>query len=152
MDWISEHAWSVWLGLAMLLGVAELFSLDLVLLMLAVGALTGLGLDVVGLPLPVQILGAAATSVAMLALVRPSAVRRLRSGPELRHGPAALIGTTGFALEEVSVREGLVKLGGEIWTARPYDEHVVIPKGAKVEVYEIKGATAFVAQVAELDS
>lgn len=151
MDWISQNAWSVWLAIAMLLGVAELFSLDLVLLMLAVGAIAGLTLDVVGLPLPVQILGAAAASVAMLALVRPSAVRRLRSGPELRHGPAALLGTTGFTVEEVSARGGLVKLGGEVWTARPYDEHEVIPAGAKVEVYEIKGATAYVAQVAELD-
>jgi membrane protein implicated in regulation of membrane protease activity len=88
----------------------------------------------------------------MLSLVRPSVVKRLHSGPELRHGPAALVGTNGFVVEQVSSRAGLVKIGGETWTARPYDEHVVIPAGAKVEVYEIRGATAFVGQVAELES
>lgn len=152
MDWISDHAWQVWLGLAMLLGVAEMFSLDLVLLMLAAGALVGMVLGFLELPLVVQALGAAAASVAMLTFVRPSWARRLHSGPELRHGPAALIGSTGFAVDEISARGGTVKVSGETWTARPYDESVVIPRGAKVEIYEIRGATAYVAQVAELES
>lgn len=151
MDWFTEHAWSIWLGAVLVLGVAEMFSLDLVLLMLAAGAAIGMVLAIAGLPVAVQCLAAAATATAMLALVRPSVVRRLHSGPELRHGPAALIGTTGFAVEEVSSRGGLVKIAGEVWTARPYDEHVVIPDGAKVEVYEIRGATAYVAQVPELE-
>jgi len=152
MDWFSDHAWQVWLGIGLLLGVAELFSLDLILLMLAVGAFVGLVLDLVNAPVPLQIVAAAASSVGMLAFVRPAWVKKLHSGPDLKHGPAALIGTTGFAVEDVSARGGLVKLGGEVWTARPYDEHVVIPSGAKVEVYEIKGVTAYVAQVAELES
>jgi membrane protein implicated in regulation of membrane protease activity len=152
MDWLNEHAWQAWLGIALVLGLAELFSLDLILLMLAAGALVGMALAAGDLPVAVQVGGAVVTSVAMLAFVRPSVVKRLHSGPELRHGPAALIGTNGFVVEEVSARGGLVKLSGEVWTARPYDEHVVIPTGAKVEVYEIKGATAYVAQVAELES
>ena len=152
MDWFSDHAWEVWMAVAMVLGVAELFSLDLVLLMLAAGALVGMILGFTAAPLAVQGLAAAAAAVAMLVFVRPTMVKRLQSGPELRHGPAALIGTTGFAVAEVSIHGGLVKIGGEVWTARPYDEHVVIPNGAKVEVYEIKGATAYVAQIAELES
>jgi len=152
MDWISDHAWSVWLGVAMVLGVAEMFSLDLVLLMLASGAVVGMVLGLLSLPVAVQVIGAAATAVAMLTFVRPSWARRLHSGPELRHGPAALIGATGYAVAEVSARGGLVKVSGETWTARPYDEHTVIPSGAKVEIFEIKGATAYVGQIAELES
>ena len=34
----------------------------------------------------------------------------------------------------------------------PYDEHAVIPEGAKVQVFEIRGATAYVAQVAASSS
>jgi membrane protein implicated in regulation of membrane protease activity len=152
MDWFSDHAWQVWLAAAMVLAVAELFSLDLVLLMLAVGAVVGMVLGLADTPVAVQALGAAAAAVAMLVFVRPQWAKRLHSGPELRHGPAALIGKTGFAVEEVSARGGLVKVGGEVWTARPYDEHEVIPNGSKVEIFEIKGATAYVAQVAELES
>ena len=38
MDWLGDHAWALWLSLAFLLAVAEIASLDLVLIMLAVGA------------------------------------------------------------------------------------------------------------------
>jgi len=151
MDWNPE-AWQVWLGIAALLVVAEMFSLDLILLMLGAGAIVGMVLGVLELPFPVQALGAGVTALAMLTLVRPSVARRLHAGPELKHGPAALIGSSGYALEEVSARSGLVKVAGETWTARPYDETVVIPSGAKIEIYEIRGATAYVAQVAELES
>lgn len=151
MDWLNEHAWQAWLAVAMVLGVAELFSLDLILLMLAVGALVGMLLGIASVPFVLQCVGAGVAAVAMLALVRPGFVKRLHSGPELKHGPAALIGTSGFVVEEVSARGGLIKLAGETWTARPYDEHVKIPAGAKVEVYEIRGATAYVGQVAELE-
>ena len=58
----------------------------------------------------------------------------------------------GYAIEEVSSRSGVVKVSGEMWTARPYDESVVIPAGAKIEVFQIKGATAYVAEVPELDA
>src|SRR3954465_12522518 len=107
-DWLSnsDNAWGVWLALAMPLVVAELFSLDLVLLMLAGGALAGMGLDLAGAGLPVQVLGAVATSVAMLALVRPGIVQKLHTGPDLKHGFTALIGAEGFAVAEVSEQSG----------------------------------------------
>ena len=41
MDWLRDHAWEAWLGLAVLFGVLELISMDLFLVMLAGGALVG---------------------------------------------------------------------------------------------------------------
>jgi membrane protein implicated in regulation of membrane protease activity len=151
MDWARDNLWGIWLAVAMLLGVAELFSLDLVLLMLATGALVGMGLDLAGLDLWVQLVGALATSVAMLALVRPNVVRKLHGGPDLKHGFTSLIGREAFALSEVSQHGGQVKLAGEVWSARPYDDGLVIPAGAKVEVFEIRGATAYVHPLPELE-
>ena len=150
MEWLQDNAWAMWLGAAMVLGVAELASLDLVLLMLAVGCLVGAGVAAAELPFVVQALAAVATSVAMLAVVRPSVVHRLHRGPSLQHGAAALVGREGFALSEVDARGGQVKLGGEVWTARPYDEVAVIPSGARVQVFEIRGATAYVCEVPEI--
>ncbi len=152
MEWLRDHLWETWLGLAMLLAVAELFSLDLVLLMLAVGALVGMTTALVGLPLAVQIIAAAAAAVAMLALARPTMVRRLHRGPDLKHGPAALIGEEAFVVGELSPSGGQVKLGGEVWTARPYDETSTIAVGARVQVLEIRGATAYVLEVPQLGS
>ncbi len=151
-EWLRDNAWGVWLGLALLLGGAELFSLDLVLLMLAVGALVGMATALVGLGIPVQVIAPAVAAVAMLAFVRPSFVKRLHSGPDLQHGFTGLVGEEGVTVAEVSAQGGQIKLAGEIWTARPYDEYAVIPVGAKVQVFEIRGATAYVHEVPELGS
>jgi membrane protein implicated in regulation of membrane protease activity len=144
-------AWMVWLGLAMVLGVLEIFSLDLILLMLAAGALVGAVGAVAGLPVFLQVLAAAAASVAALAVVRPSVVKRLHSGPDLVLGHEALVGRQAVVVEQVSSEGGQVRIGGEIWTARPYDEDLVIKPGARVDVLQIKGATALVHEIPELD-
>ena len=151
-DWLGENAWAIWLGLAMLLGVAELVSLDLILLMLAGGALVGAGASLLHLPVPVQVFAAVLTSVAMLALVRPSVVRRLHSGPDLVTGHDKLIGKQGVVISEVSCDAGQVRIAGEVWTARPYDDDAVIEPGARVDVFEIRGATAMVHKIPELGS
>jgi membrane protein implicated in regulation of membrane protease activity len=150
--WLKDYDWGVWLGLAMVLGVLELFSLDLVLLMLATGALVGMVVALAGAGLPIQIIAAAAASVAMLALVRPNAIKRLHGGPALKQGHEALVGEEGFTVAEITASGGQVKVGGEIWTARPYDDTAVIPVGARVRVYEIRGATAYVDEVPQLGS
>jgi membrane protein implicated in regulation of membrane protease activity len=146
------EAWQAWLGLAIALGVAELFSLDLILLMLAAGAVVGVLTSIIGLPVAVQVLAAVAGSAAMLALVRPSVVKRLHGGPTLVQGHEALVGRTAVVVEEISAQGGLIRVGGEDWTARPYDEDEVIGVGSKVDIFQIKGATALVHQVPELDS
>ncbi|MDQ3615562.1 MAG: NfeD family protein [Actinomycetota bacterium] len=150
MDFFED--WQAWLALAMVLGGAELFSLDLVLLMMAVGALVGVVTALIGIAVPIQIMAAVAASVAMLALVRPSIVKRLHSGPDLTLGHAALVGKQGLVIDEVSTQGGQVKIAGELWTARPYDETVTIEAGATVDVFEIRGATALVHKVPTLDA
>jgi membrane protein implicated in regulation of membrane protease activity len=149
---LRDNMWGTWLGLAMLLGVAELFSLNLVLIMLSVGALVGMLAALVGLGIPLQVVLAAGASVAMLALVRPEMVERLNRGPNLKSGSDALIGKEGYAIAEINAHGGQVKLGGEVWSARPYIDDDVIPLGAKVQLFEIRGATAYVHEVPQLGS
>ncbi len=79
-----------------------------------------------------------------LGLARPFALRHIRQPPLLRTGTAALVGRTGYVLEEVGPRSGRVRIGGEEWSARPYDETLVIPAGAAVDVLHIEGASALV--------
>ena len=153
MDWFREHAWETWLGLSIVLGVAEMFSLDLVLIMLAAGALVGMITAIIGLPVAVQVLAAAAASIAALAMVRPSMVKRLHSGPELSLGHGKLVGKQGIVTEDISgLAPGRIKLAGEFWTAEPYDDTTSIPAGETVEVLAIRGATAVVHPVARLES
>lgn len=151
MDWLGEHAWALWMGIAAFLGVAELVSLDLVLVMLAVGAVGGAVTAALGAGAALQLVVAAAVSVGMLWLVRPSLVARLHQGPELRLGTSRLIGRRAVVTQPISgLAVGQIKLDGETWTAAPYDEHLRIEAGATVEVLEIRGATAYVHPVPEL--
>jgi membrane protein implicated in regulation of membrane protease activity len=136
--------WAAWLAAAIALGVLELFSLDLILLMLAAGAVVGMVAGLLQLPVALQVLAAVAAAVAALGLVRPSVVKRLHAGPTLVLGHEALVGRQALVVERVSCDGGQVRINGELWTARPYDEDLVIEPGARVDVLQIKGATALV--------
>jgi membrane protein implicated in regulation of membrane protease activity len=152
MEWIRDHLWETWLALSIGLGLAEMFSLDLILAMLAAGAVIGMAAALLGLPVFVQILAALAASTAMLAFVRPAFVKRLHGGPELSLGHGKLVGTRGLVTEEITgLAPGRIKVGGELWTALPYDENVRIAPGETVEIFEIRGATAYVHPVGTLE-
>lgn len=153
MDWLGDNLWSAWLAAAGLLVVGELFSLDLVLLMLAVGATAGMVMALVGAPVVAQALVAAVAAVAMLALVRPSFVKRLHSGPDLVQGHAKLVGRHGTVTEPITgLQTGRVRIGGEEWSAAPYDDTLTIAAGETVEVLQIRGATAYVYPVHGIES
>jgi membrane protein implicated in regulation of membrane protease activity len=151
-EWLRDNTWSAWLSLAVILGVAEMASLDLVLAMLAVGALGGAAASVVTDLVLVQALVAILTAVGMLALVRPNLVRRLHTGPELRLGHTRLIGAQGSVTREITaLTPGEVKVSGEFWTAQPYDETLTIALGETIEVLDIRGATAYVHPIPRLE-
>ncbi|HEX6149714.1 NfeD family protein [Nocardioides sp.] len=151
-SWLQENMWGGWLALATVLGIAEMFSLDLVLIMLATGALGGLVTSLVTDVVVVQFLVAVVVSVGMLAVVRPGLARRLHTGPELMLGHGKLVGTQALVTESITSQEpGRVRLAGEIWSARPYDETLTIDAGETVEVFEIRGATAYVHPVPRLE-
>jgi membrane protein implicated in regulation of membrane protease activity len=83
-----------------------------------------------------------------LVVVRPIAKSHLKTPPELRTGTAALIGKQAIVLERIANHEGVgcVKIDGEVWTARAFDDDQVIDQGKRVDVLEIRGATALVSE------
>jgi membrane protein implicated in regulation of membrane protease activity len=137
-------AWIVWLIVAAVLGVAELMTTPFALGIIAVGAIVAAGVGALGLPLPFQLLAFVAASGAGLGFVLPIARRHVKQPPPLRTGSAALVGRSASVLEEVNMHGGRVRIGGEVWSARPYDETLVIPVGRIVDVMQIEGATALV--------
>ena len=143
-DALGDNPWAAWASLAIILALAELVSLDFVLAMLAVGAGAAAVTAALGAPGVVNVVVAIAVSVAMLAVVRPSVVKRMHQGTELTTGHAALVGRTAVALSAVDETSGRIQLSGEVWSARSFDPQLTIAEGAKVEVFEIDGATAVV--------
>ena len=139
-------AWIIWLVAACVLGVAEMHQGGFYLAPFAVGALLAavVGLLGVGAALSAIVFGVASGMV--FAALRPVARRHRHLPPPIRTGAAALVGRPAIVLERIANDEGVgcVRIDGEVWTARSYDEHEVIDAGEKVEVVEIRGATALV--------
>lgn len=151
MDWLRDHPWESWLAASIVLVIAEMFSLDLVLLMMAVGAFAGMGLALAGADFAFQALGAAGVALAMLTLVRKPMVQRLHRGPELQLGTTKLLGQRAVVTAEIPLGGlGQIRLDGETWTAATETMSTFGP-GDPVEVERIDGATAYV-RPATIDS
>ena len=138
---------ALWIALAVALAVVELFTLTFVLIMLAGGALAAALAAALGAGVPVQAGVFIAVSAASLLAVRPIIQRHRRPAIETGESPfgvEAIAGSTGLVLEQVDVDHGMIKIDGELWTARPYDATQVIAAGERVRVIEVKGATALV--------
>ncbi len=136
----------IWLIAAVVLGVAEMLTTTLALGLVAVGALAAALTEALGGHPLVQVGVFVLVSLAGIVLIRPLALRRLQRRTNFRTGTAALVGQTGYVLADVSPQAGRIRIGGEEWSARPYDEASVIPAGSTVDVLQIKGATALVHQ------
>ena len=123
-----------------------MLTLGLFLGPLSLAAVLAALVAVAGASVELQVAAFVAGSVASLAIVRPIARRHLHMPARVRTGAAALIGQRAVVLERVDADGGMVKIGGEIWTARSYDQDHVIEPGARVEVLQIEGATALVSE------
>jgi membrane protein implicated in regulation of membrane protease activity len=139
-------SWVIWLIVAVLFGVGEIATLGFFLAPFAGGALVAAIVAGAGAPAIAAWAVFLVVSLVLLAALRPVAIRHLRQAPQLRTGSAALVGRTGTAVERITGDEGSVRIEGEIWTARAYDEDEVIEAGKRVHVLEIRGATALVAE------
>ena len=137
-------AWVIWLIIAVLLGVTEIFTLTAALGLLGAAALITSGLAATGLPMPLQLLVFSIASAAGIVVMRPIAQRHMLRPRLERFGVDALVGKTAYVVQEVTGRDGTVRIGGEEWTARALDESQVIPAGTTVDVIQIDGATAVV--------
>ena len=137
-------AWLIWLIFAAVLGVAELVTLTAALGVLGAAALVTTVFAAAGFPVLGQLAVFAVASAAGVVLVRPIALRHLQQPEQWRFGVDALIGRSAVVLRDVTGHDGRVRIGGEDWSARGFDESQVIPAGTIVDVLEISGSTAVV--------
>ena len=138
--------WVLWTIAAAALGIGEIFSLSFFLGPIALAAALAAVFAAIGVGVEIQWAVFVVASIASLLVLRPIARRHLKTPGALRSGTAALIGERALVLERVDADSGQVKIRGEVWTARPYDESDVFEPGARVDVMKIDGATALVAE------
>ena len=137
-------SWIVWLIVAAVLGVAELLTTTLAFGLIAVAAVVAAVIGTFHIGLAVELAAFVVAAGAGLGFVRPIAMRHIKQPPLLRTGTSALVGRSAKVVEEITDDGGKVRIGGELWSARPYDESHVIAVGSTVDVFAIEGATALV--------
>ena len=140
--------WVIWLIAAVVFAVGEIATLGFFLAPFAGGALVAAIVSAAGGGDLVSLVSFLLVSGVLLAALRPLARSHRRMPAQLRTGTAALVGRTAMVTERISNDDGTgsVKLEGESWTARSYDEDAVIEAGRRVHVMEIRGATALVTE------
>jgi membrane protein implicated in regulation of membrane protease activity len=137
--------WVLWVIAAAVLAAGEaMASFTFILGPLALAALVAAIVAAAGLSAGVQLGVFIVAWVASIGLLRPIARRHLRTPAQIRTGTQALVGASAVVIERVDQDNGQVKLRGEVWTARAYDEDDVFEPGARVQVIKIDGATALV--------
>jgi membrane protein implicated in regulation of membrane protease activity len=136
--------WVVWMVAAGVFAVGEIFTMGFFLAPVAIAAVMAAAAALLGAGLALQFVVFILISIASLAILRPVARGHLRTPAQLRTGTAALVGRQATVLERVDVDGGSVKLAGEVWSARPFDEDRTFEPGERVDVLKIEGATALV--------
>ena len=140
------QVWVIWLIAAGILGVGEMHQGGFYLAPFALGAAIAAIVSLLGAGAAVSAVVFVAASAIVFATLRPVARRHRQLPPSIRTGAAALVGRPAIVLERIANDEGVgcVRIGGEVWTARSYDDDEVFDAGERVEVVEIRGATALV--------
>jgi membrane protein implicated in regulation of membrane protease activity len=141
-------AWVLWVIAAGAFGIGEMLTTGFFLAPFAIGAALAAIVAGAGVAELVAWIVFVVASVMTLGFVRPIAIAHMRTPPQLRTGTAALVGKHAIVLERIANHEGVgcVRIEGEVWTARAYDDDQVIEAGTRVDVVEIKGATALVTE------
>ena len=139
-------AWVLWLIAAAIFGVGEIATLGFFLAPFAGGALVAALVAAIGAGTALSWVAFLVVSVALLLALRPLARSHKRMPPQIRTGTAALVGKSATVLERIANNEGVgcVRIDGEVWTARAYMDDETYEAGARVQVVEIRGATALV--------
>jgi membrane protein implicated in regulation of membrane protease activity len=138
--------WVLWALVACGFAVGEVLTTGFFLAPFAIGGALATAVDAAGAGEAVSLIVFLMVSVLTLALVRPLVKTRLLSAAPTRTGAAALIGKKALVTERIDNHHGVgcVKIDGEVWSARSFDDEREIEPGTRVEVVDIKGATALV--------
>jgi membrane protein implicated in regulation of membrane protease activity len=140
--------WVLWLILAVVFAVGEIATLGFFLAPFAAGAAVAAVVSAAGAGLVLSLAIFLVIAAGLLVALRPLARSYRKTPPQIRTGTAALVGRDATVVERIANHEGAgcVKIDGEVWTARSYIDDEVYEAGTRVQVVEIRGATALVTE------
>jgi membrane protein implicated in regulation of membrane protease activity len=139
--------WLIWVLVAVGLAVGEVLTPGLFFLgPVALAAGAAAVADLLGAGAIGSLIVFIVCSVASLAILRPVARRHIRLPAISRTGTDALVGRKAVVTRQVDGAGGRIRVGGEEWSARSYLGDQVLVEGQTVDIVQIEGATALVAE------
>lgn len=145
---MTLQPWQWWLVGAIVLAVVEMVTAGFFVIWFAIGCLAAMVASWLGAGVIGQGLSFVVVSGLLVVMTRP-VVQRLvfRRGGEARTAVDALPGQVGTVTAPVApLSPGLVRVGGEVWTAVPAGE-AEIPAGTRVRVTRVEGVKLVVEPV-----
>ena len=136
----------VWIALAVIFGVVEAATAQIVTIWFAAGSIGALIANVTGADTTVQLIVFVKVSILTLIIARPY-LKKFTKTEMQRTNADMYIGESAIVLEEINNTQGTgqVKVRGSVWTARSQDS-AVIPVGENVLVERIEGVKLIVSE------
>lgn len=134
-----------WLIAAAAFLICEMITMGLTTIWFAGGALIAALASALHVPLPVQIVLFLAVSLILLVLTRPLA-KKYFNNKTVKTNADSLIGQKCIVTKDIdNLRaRGQVKVKGQEWTARSYDDDVLIKEDTRVYIERISGVKLIV--------
>ena len=138
--------WQMWLIVAGVCFVFEIFTVGFLIFWLAIGALIAMVASFFVDNVVIQTAIFVVSSAILIFATRPFVKKFAKNDKDdVKTNAYSIIGKTGVVMQSIDSLNatGLIKVDGEVWSAST-DKDVSIPKGAEVKVKEIKGVKAIV--------
>ncbi|MDX1285024.1 MAG: NfeD family protein [Draconibacterium sp.] len=141
--------WHIWLLIALIAFIMEIFIPSFVLFNFGIGALIGSLAAGFNVSLEWQIVLFSLGTLMSFLLVRPVMKKyAYRRSTDYRSNVDAMVGRLAQVSEEISNENnrGLVMLDGDVWQARSHSNEV-IPKGTLVEIVQVNSIILIVRKI-----
>ena len=138
--------WQMWLIIAGVCFVVEIFTVGFLIFWLAIGALIAMVASFFVDSVVIQTAIFVVSSAILIFATRPFVKKFAKNDKDdVKTNAYSIIGKTGVVMQNIDSLNstGLIKVDGEVWSAST-DKDVSIPKGSEVKVKEIKGVKAIV--------
>ena len=135
----------VWLIIFVVLLLIEIFTMGLTTIWFAGGAAIAFILAFVGFGIPVQIIVFLLTSIILLVLTRPIAIKFFNKERQ-KTNAESLIGQKAIVLETIDTLRGVgrAEVNGMEWSAKTDEPEVIIEAGEVVVIEGIQGVKLIV--------
>lgn len=140
--------WQIWLILAGLFLVLEIFTAGFLIFWLSIGSLFAMIVSFFTDNIIVQTAVFVVSSTILIFATKPFVKKFAQNKNSIKTNVYSIVGKTGLVIEEINPIQstGQIKINGETWSASTKN-NIIIPEGSEVEVLEIKGVKTIVAPI-----